>query len=435
LSLHGFSVNTIPQDTPTHNGAMTREFVVEFQCSQCGAPASIAETTRLFRCRFCGVKTYLVPRKVFHYVLHSRAPENKDVVYFPYYWFRGVLFVCLPSYSVHGEVIDEILQASPSDYFPLNLGFKTQVTKVRFMGPGIKARIFPPTIPFEESGEYLKAHFEEYYYSEFIGSLDLIYAPFYLHDQTVYDGISNKRVDQFWDEPIILDQELISALPPVDSPQLNVKFLTTLCPQCGWDMDCAPNSYLIACTNCSSFWKPGWNGFKRLGVGHLPGDAAGTALFLPFWRVRPEITGIQLNSHQDLIKAANLTRFVEEEHAHTAFYFWIPAFKIDSRRYLQIAKRVTISQPQEKPLRELPKKAVAYPVTLPISEALKGLKSVLADFVGYPEIYYPKLEEIEIVPKRLALVYIPFQMSGSEFIHPRYKVQVSKTTLDHFRQS
>jgi predicted RNA-binding Zn-ribbon protein involved in translation (DUF1610 family) len=413
--------------------AVNTEFVVEFQCPQCGAPASLEESSRLFICEYCHVKSYLVPRDVFRYVLPSRAPENKEIIYYPYWRYKGVLFVCMPSYTVHGEVINKILQAAPSGFFPFDLGFKAQVMKIRFTGGDIKGRVFYPIIPFKDALEYFKDHYPDYYHSEFIGSLDLIYAPFYVHDDTLYDAISNCRVGTYRDEPIIVTEALITELPPVGHLQQDVKFIPTLCPNCGWDMDCARDSYLLVCKNCSSFYKPGWEGLKRMGVAYLPGDR-NTALYLPFWRIRAEMTGIKLNSYEDLIKIANLVKFLGEDCAQKKFYFWIPGFRIDSHLFLKIAKNVTVSQPQESLERSVPD-APAYPVNLPIPEVVKTLKTVFAGFVGFPEVNYPKLEEIVIRPKRLALIYLPFQVMGSEFIHPKYKVRVTKKTLEHFRLS
>ena len=415
---------------------MNTEFVVEFQCPQCGAPASLKESSRLFICEYCNVKSYLVPRHGFQYVLPSQAPEHKELIYFPYWRFRGVLFICELRY-IHGEiaseVIDKTLQATPSEFFPFNLGYKIQLLKIKFTGPDTRGRIFAPTIPLNEAVKHLKTHYPTGYHSEFIGSLDLIYAPFYIHDDTVYGAVYNKRVDHFWDKKIKVTKDVMAKLPPVGSLQQDVEFIPTLCPHCGWDTECARDSYMLACKNCDSFWKPRREGLKRLGLARLPGNQD-TALYLPFWRVRPEITGIQLDSYADLIKVANLFKVMREDYSQTRFYFWIPAFKISSHRFLQIAKRVTISQPQGKLEQSMPKDR-AYPVTLPMPEALKSLKTIFADFVSFPEINYPKLGRIDIKPKRLSLIYLPFQAIGSEFIHPTYKVRVSKKTLEHFRQS
>jgi DNA-directed RNA polymerase subunit RPC12/RpoP len=422
---------------------MDNEFIVEFECPQCGAPASLEETSRLFVCEYCTVKSYLVPQEVYHFVLPSRAPQDKDIIYFPYWRLKGVLFICEPHLTVYTEPIDLIYQAAPSDFFPRSLGFKTHVMKMRFAGPDLKGRIFKPTIPLHDIVAHMKYEYEigykqqyetelAFYHAEFVGLLEIIYAPFYIHESTLYDGISNERVDMFRHDPIHIDEELMAALPPEECLNQDVKFMPTLCPHCGWDMDCAKDSYLLACKNCSSFYKPRQGKVKKLGVGFIPRET-NTALFLPFWRLKADVKGIQLTTFGDLIKVANLIKVVSGNDKQRQFYFWIPAFKIASKLFLQIATHVTLCQPQGKFERSMPDVPM-YPVNLPISEAIKCPKTVIANFIAFKDIHFPKLHQFEITPKRLALIYLPFQAYGSEFVHPDFKVRVTNKTLEHFRE-
>lgn len=126
---------------------MSQDFIVEFECHQCGASADLEETSRVFQCRFCGVKSYLIPKDVFHYVIPGKVPAGKEVMYFPYWRFKGVLFSSLSSLEVHSEPVDYLYQAVPSEFFPAGLGFKIHVMKMRFAGPEFQGRIFEPVIP------------------------------------------------------------------------------------------------------------------------------------------------------------------------------------------------------------------------------------------------------------------------------------------------
>ena len=421
---------------------MSYEFIVEFECPQCGAPASLEETSRLFICNYCNVKSYLAPRDVYHYVLHDRVPEDKEIIYFPFWRLKGVLFICTLDLTVHSEFVDYMYQAVPSDFFPEGLGFKAQVIKMRFAGPEFRGRIFLPEIPLEDITAELKYDYEtafnqEYltefacYHLEFIGMKEIIYAPYYIHDRTLYDGISNERVDKFWEEKIYVDDELMADLPPEGRMGQDIKFLPTLCPHCNWDMKCARDSLLLACSNCNSFYKPHQRKIKKIGTGFVPGDSD-TALYLPFWRLKAVVNDIPLASYGDLIKTANLTKFVSEEDKKRPFYFWIPAFKIASKLFLQIASHVTLCQPHGKIRQDMPKVPI-YPVNLPISEVLKFPKTMIANFIAFKEIHFPKIEHVEIIPQRMALVHLPFQAHGSEFVHPDYRVRVTGKTLEHHR--
>jgi hypothetical protein len=73
-------------------------------------------------------------------------------------------------------------------------------------------------------------------------------------------------------------------------------------------------------------------------------------------------------------------------------------------------------------------------VTLPLAEAAKSLKSLLADFIAMKEIHYPRLHEIAITPQGGSLIYLPFEALGSELVNGEYCLRISTKTLEHFRQ-
>lgn len=412
---------------------MNRRIVVEFECPQCGAPASLEETSRLFDCRYCSVRSYIVPRRSFQYVIPGRIPPGKPAVYFPYWRFRGVLYVALESLKVHGEVINDVLHAADSDRFPESVGVRAEVLTVRFAGPHATGHVFAPALSHDDAIENYMSLYQAGYHSEYLGTLHLIYAPFFIHDNTLYDGMARSRVDAFWEaeKKIIIDDEWLRALPPERALPQDVKFLPTLCPNCGWDMTCARDSWLLACEKCGSFYSPRWDGWRKLGVCHVPGDGS-TAIHLPFWQFRAEVTGTTLHTRGDLAREANLIRRPQGNEAEAPFHFWAPAFRIDSKLFLQLAKRITLGQPDGPMVQERPK-AEAYPVNFPPSETAKILKIILADFIRFPEIHFPQLNDILVKPKRYRLVYLPFQSAGSEFIHPQYGVRISSRTLNHFK--
>src|SRR5262245_13627888 len=57
---------------------------VEHRCSQCGAPALLEDTDRLFQCGFCRVKLCLLPGDGFRYLLPPNI-TGADILYFPYW--------------------------------------------------------------------------------------------------------------------------------------------------------------------------------------------------------------------------------------------------------------------------------------------------------------------------------------------------------------
>ncbi len=53
---------------------------IDYQCPQCGAPAELAETDRLFTCVFCRVKSYLLESGYFRYRLPHKAPAGQELI-------------------------------------------------------------------------------------------------------------------------------------------------------------------------------------------------------------------------------------------------------------------------------------------------------------------------------------------------------------------
>ena len=97
-------------------------FLIDYQCPQCGAPAVLDETDRLFFCEYCRVKSYLITKDYFRYTLPSKAPENKKLLYFPYWRFKGMLFSCV-SNGVRQKFIDVSHQAvNPNRKVKVRLG-------------------------------------------------------------------------------------------------------------------------------------------------------------------------------------------------------------------------------------------------------------------------------------------------------------------------
>jgi len=408
------------------------QLTVKLQCPQCAAPAEIRESSRIFNCRFCSVRSAIVPNGLFRYVLPSRAPEGMKTIYVPYFRFRGVLFVAMEDGQVHGEPVSETLMAYMSEYFPETLGLKAEVVELEFLGPETKGHLFEPDIDTAEAIRRFKELYEEGFHSEYIGSLDLIYAPFYICGGTVYDGVSNRRVDQFDEQKIEVDRETEAHLPPVRRIEHDVRFIPTVCPNCAASMECAHDSHLVACDSCGSFFQPRRDGLSRLGVGHIEGGPQ-TAHYLPFWRIRAEVDGLDLKTRADVIKVANLTKAPQPGDQEAGFHFWVPGFRLSSGLFLQLANRVTLGQPRQEITLSRPG-APCYPVTLPLAEAARGLKSLLADMVALKEVYFPRLQEIAITPKGGSLVYLPFEAMGSELVHGEYCLRISTLTLEHFRK-
>ena len=401
------------------------DLVIQHQCPQCGAPAILKETDRLFACEFCRVKSYLIQNKFFRYLLPNAAPKNKNLVYFPYWRFKGMLFSCVES-GIKYRFLDVSHQAVESSYFPISVGLRSQALKLNFVVPESRGYFLKPTRPFTRVMDFVKHRFntslpKPIYHQAHIGeTLSLIYSPFYAEDK-LFDAILNQPVSP------VLPDSFDATLFQGGRPDGRINFAPTLCPACGWDLEGQRDTLVMNCRNCNSVWRADTSGFKKLKFGVMPSEKKKN-MYLPFWRINTEVTGITLNSYADLVRIANLPRAVQKKWDDVEFRFWTMAFKVRPQVFVRLARNITLAQPQQNLIRELPDDPL-HPVTLPIEEAIESLTINLASFMKPQKDLFPILSDITIKPKSYLLVYIPFVEQHHEFIQPELHLSINKNQL------
>ena len=406
------------------------KLLIDHQCPQCGAPIVLEETDHLFSCPYCKVKSFLFTNDFFRFMLPHAAPRGKPLVYLPYWRFKGILFSSLQERIDH-RIVDVSHQALLSGYFPISLGLRSQVLKLRFVSPETEGYFLKPGLSFRDMAELIEKRFSKglprpIYTQRFIGeTLSQIYAPFYV-DNKIHDGVLNRPLAGT--PPSDFD---VMALPG-GAPHWRIRFIPAQCPTCGWDLEGERDSIVLNCRNCSSLWIQAKKGFKKLDFGHVPGESK-QVVYLPFYRIRPEITGIELRSYADLVRIANLPKVVKKGMDKLPFHFWSPAFKIRPRDFLRFSITFTLAQPVNDWEPQMPK-AEVYPVTLSIHEALESLKINLAGFMKPPGVLLPSLGDIQIKAKSLALVYFPFRIQRDEIFHPFFQLRTTRNVLNYARR-
>ena len=406
--------------------------LIDYQCPQCGAPATLEETDHLFECAFCRVKSYLLSR-VYRYVLPHRAAEGKDVVYVPYWRFKGMLFSCAPE-GIEHRIVDVSYRALGLDPVPPTVGIRSQTLKLRFLTPETAGRFLQPDAAYPEILERVRARYARpgsgpLFLQEFIGeTLSLLYAPFFLEGGRLFDAVLNRPVSGPLPDPIDL------AALPGGRPRWRLQFVPAQCPECGWDLEGARDSLALACRNCHSLWHAGKRQFTKVSFETLPcPEGTEAACFLPFWKVRARVSGIPLDSLADLVRLANLPKAITDSMEKRPFHFWAPAFKVRPQDFLRFSLRTTLSQPEDEGDPRLPDGPL-YPVTLPVTEAVESLKLNLASFMKPPRKLYPRLPEIGIEPKRIALTYLPFQVKRNEVLYPPCRLRINRNLLVYGRR-
>jgi predicted RNA-binding Zn-ribbon protein involved in translation (DUF1610 family) len=400
-------------------------FLIEHQCPQCGAPATLEEADRLLRCGFCRVISYLWTPDFFRYCLPHRAPAGRQIFYFPYWRFKGMHFSCRPR-GVEDRFVDISLQALASSFFPLSVGLRSQTQKLHFAAGRRQELFLRPALPFHQGmpllAEQLPAGPGPVLHQAWIGeTLSLLYAPYYLEGGLI-DAVVNEPVDGTTIEAVT------PLLDTAEKPHWPLSFIPALCPGCGAELAGGRDALVMACGNCRTAWHVPGGRLEQLPTAWEAGQGDGT-VYLPFWRIRAGISAVELNSYADLIRAANLPRVVQRAWEQQPLHFWCPAFKVRPRSLLAMANHLTLHQPGG-PLEAGQPAGRLHGVTLPPTEAAQTIKLVLA---GLLKPRQQRLEEllpiITAQPRSALLVYLPFREASHELVHAGLQLSVNKNLL------
>ncbi|WP_291321842.1 hypothetical protein [Desulfonatronospira sp.] len=403
------------------------KILIDHQCPQCGAPAVLEETDHLFSCEYCRVKSFLISKDYFRYIIPDSAPGEKDLIYFPYWRFKGCLFSSTPR-GIKKRILDISSKSLNSDNFPLSLGLRPQTQRLKFLSPDKKGLFLQPDVSF---GDVLGTTTKRFrsslpgpvFLNSFIGdTISMIYAPFYLQQGEVMDAVLNRvATTAAYGETRLEDYT-------ASDPGWRIKFIPALCPACGWDIDGCRDSLAFTCHNCNSMWLQSKDRFIPLEFATMP-YSQNNMLYLPFYRIETDISGLDLKSASDLIRLANLPRMVQDSCRKQKFYFWTPAFKIRPKELLGFATGLTLSQPQEDWHKDPPGQKT-HPVTLSASDAAGLTKVVLADFLR-PVSLLHNLRQIKIMPRQYLLVYLPFDSRGNELYQQHYRMRLNRNVLNY----
>jgi len=282
---------------------MSTELHIEHQCPQCGAPAQLAEMDRLFACPFCRVRSYLLPADVFRYVLPHRTRRDEQLIYIPYWRFKGTFCSCVAP-KVDASVVDATVRAVRHENFPDTLGLRPQAMGLRFATPETCGRFIRPQITAaeavaifgrEQGGLRLDPELHQEFLRE---SLSLIYHPYYIKGR-LFDGVRDRAISP------MMPPGFENSLPEWEPPQWDIRFVPVICPQCGWDLEGERDSLLLTCGNCGSAWEAHPGGFEGQETAYMPEEGT-TAAYLPFWRIEADVEGIDLRTYADLAEVTNL---------------------------------------------------------------------------------------------------------------------------------
>lgn len=406
------------------------EIKVEQGCPQCGAPVTLSEDDRLLTCPFCGVKNFLRTSGPFRYVLpeQKNQTEPRHLIYAPYIRLKSNLFH-ITEKGIAYKVIDTTQLGFIMPGLPPSLGMRPQAmtigrltpeTEGRFLRLSVKAKII-----LEKAVQLSRLSNDlgrQLLHRSYIGdTISLMYLPLRTDDTRLFDAVT--------DTPLIrLDR--IKEYPLRGSgfnPRWQVHFLPTLCPRCGWDLEGEKDCLAPTCHNCDSAWEITDQGLHRLDWQVQPGERD-TPLYLPFWKVAAQIPAMKILNFADFILRTNQPMVPRPQWREREMQFWIPAFKLRPKIFLQVARQITISH-YRLHLEQGRSMANLYPVNLPKTEARQALKVVLAACATSPGKIFPALPEARIKNAAVALAYLPFEDTGHDWVQPQTGTVISKSVL------
>lgn len=403
---------------------------VDHQCPQCGAPVTLAESDRLFICPYCRVRLYLATPGACRYYLSPADRDDDEVFYVPYWRAKGMLLSCR-GYQIAERLLDTSIRAVELPGLAASLGFRPQSLALRFVAPETNGHFLAVETPLKTSVQALHqrrlaAGPGKMDFSAFIGEeCSLIYAPV-------------RRVGENRFQDAIDDRELPGISTAGLDNHLHEKqtissfsFIPTLCPACGWDLQGERDSLVLLCSNCHTAWKATSTGLQPVLASVFPAAKQDEVLQIPFWRLQVDINGLDLHSYADLVRQANLPKIIEPAWNEQPAFFWVPAFKIQPRLFLRLAKHMTILQPAGEPAChvDVSDTSTFYPVTMAATEATESLSILLATMILPRQRIFPLLPHLNIILNEARLMFWPFSLQRKEVIEPRSGMALNLNAL------
>ncbi|HOC18784.1 MAG TPA: hypothetical protein PKK95_10970 [Vicinamibacterales bacterium] len=426
---------------------MPNDWLVEERCPQCGGPVSMHEADRILTCAYCKVRLYvLAGGALAKYCLPVKPAPIGTIVMVPYWRLRAHRYRLLPSGVVPGAA-DCTALAADVPGLASSLGVRAQAVPLRFATPAAEGRFLPATRPpdlvFQQlerlrrveqglasgpraSEEREAAPFE----ATITTASSLVYTPVRVSARSVFDAVLNRRVAGIdadrWND----------AVPGADDRPAPVRFLATLCPECGWQLEGATGTLILLCVNCGRGWRAGKSQLVPADFDVLPADGWTPDAHLPFWRAEARAAA----TWADFVRLVNLPRVVQAAWEREPLGFWFPAFAAHPDQFLRAAQTLTCARPgrreaaateqastpaEQAPASLQPRKCRA--VTLPEAALDEALFVLLASLGHARRGMREILAGIDLHVHERRLVYVPARFNGRELVNPELGLTVQRS--------
>ncbi len=185
------------------NAEKSISFTVEHQCPQCGAPIILGEETLFFVCDFCRVRSCIAQKGFARYYFSPSPdiPTDYDIIYLPYWRFKGVRYACGFSGVTHRFLdISALAMEGGPKKIPFSLGFRSQALSLRLVSNETQGKFIQPVAfkttlqTLDKPGRSLKKNRSPVFQEDIGETTSLIYSPFYIHENRLFDGILNTPI-------------------------------------------------------------------------------------------------------------------------------------------------------------------------------------------------------------------------------------------------
>ncbi|MCG8549462.1 MAG: hypothetical protein MI799_03555 [Desulfobacterales bacterium] len=377
-------------------------------------------------CEFCRVRSCISQKGFPRYYLpcSPRVPRDVKLIYLPYWRFKGVRYICSAS-GVTPRFTDTsaLALADMPPQLPFSLGLRSQALPLKLIRPDAQGNFFrplPSAMVLQDNPSGLMT--EKPTFKEDIGeTFSLIYSPFYIKKQFLVDGVTNQ----------VLPME--KAIPPdlfkLDQvrPGIETHFIAGICPICGADLEGSGDSLVLVCRNCHSLWRAREEKLTKIKFRFAAPDHKDD-IMLPFWRIRARISPMNLASHGDLARMANLPLAIPRQWESKPVHFWSPAFKVRPNIFLRLLSQLTTAQP-EPILSRTVENNLYHPVNLPASEAVQTIRITLAALLKPRKEILECLPITQVAAQSVSLIFLPFKSSHHDIIHPDLGIGINKKAL------
>ncbi len=412
------------------------DVTIEQSCPSCGAAIILNEDDRLIACGFCAVHNYKIGSGPDRFVLPASIPVNIDenqLLFAPYLRFKGSIFYVRDNEVKH-KIVDTTRLGLDNQLLPVSLGLRPQAMRLKPVVSSTRGAFIKQSLPtksvFAQAAMVVDifddASSKTCHHRAFIGeTISCIYQPCYIKNDRLIDAVTSEVIG----DHRLSDDDLQAGYPSKSSWE--PRFIATLCPACGGLLGGERDAIVLQCTNCHSLWQEQDGRFIAVDCTVVPTQKR-TARYLPFWQISITTAGYELHSFADFLGFTNQPLVPVPQYRSQPLVFWIPAFKIHPKAFLQLASQLTVAQTRI-PEGQNGRVTDDYPVTLDQLEALQAIKSVLAYSTLSKEKRLPMLPQIGLQAKSCQLTYLPFAAKTHDLVQEHTFAAVQTAALRYGR--